>query len=413
MKIARVKSLLMGALLALALPWATSSAELAPEEGFTETLPIETPPHWVWILDGGASQIDSRLVLVDGDSGAMKGMLSSGYWTPGAATSGGDGSPSRLIVNETYFSRGSRGTREDIVAIYDASTFLPIKEIPVPPRRMTALTMQHMTGLTGDQKTFAITNFTPAQSISLVDVEAGKLIEEVDTPGCGQIYPAGDNRIMALCGDGTMLTLTISTDETGVTTVDRTESEAFFDPHEDPIIVPSARLGDTWYFVSFDGKVLELDASTDKPVLRETWSLVSEKEKRKEWRTGGLQSLTLHEESGLLFVLMHQGGEETYEEPSKEVWVYDTKTRERLRRMKLKNVSLEIAVSQDSEPLIFAAAFQTVVPTWMLFVLGVTGGLGDINNYIMPVLDVYDARTGKHLRTVENVAHFPARLMVP
>jgi methylamine dehydrogenase heavy chain len=392
-------------------------SDLQPEDGYTEVLPKTMPAHWFWVVDGGQSQIDSRLMLFDGETGQMKGHVSTGYWTPGVALSA-DGS--RILSSETYFSRGARGTREDVLAIYNLETLLPRAEIPVPPRRMTALTMQHMIGLSGDERILAITNFTPMRSVSLVDLATGVLLSEEETPGCGQIYPAGQNRIMTLCGDGSMLTFTVSPTEAtlkedGTNTaqppsITRQQSERFFDPVEDPVIIPSARRGDTYFFTSFSGMIHELDASTHQPVLAKSWSLLNDKDKKKEWRTSGYQSLALHEASGLLYSLMHRGGEETYEEPGEEIWIFDSTSGERLRRIKLENIGTMVAVSSDDKPLLYVAGYQSMLPTWMLYLLGATRGIADLIKFFEPVVDVYDARTGKHIRTITGTGNFPAGL---
>lgn len=384
-------------------------ADLPPEDiGISEVLPEETPMHWVWVVDAGTSF--SRALLFDGDTGEMKGQLDTGYWSPGMTVSGDRKS---ILVNETYFSHGSRGPREDIVAVYDARTLTPRLEIPVPPRRMVSLTMQHMIGTTDDQRILGITNFTPMRTLSLVDLNTGALLSEEDTPGCGQVYPAGDNRLMTLCGDGSFLTFTITAGESDQVSVQRSVSQAFFDPDEDPVIISAARRSDQWFFASFNGYIHEVDAATDQPVLEEKWSLLTDKERRKEWRTSGYQSLALHEPSGLLYTLMHRGTEETYEEPGEEVWIYDSDTKARLLKLELEHPTVSIAVTRDSEPLLFASGFRTIVPTWMLFTLGITGQLGDIFTYLAPVVDVYDARTGKHLRTIEGTGTFPVELHVP
>lgn len=384
-------------------------ADLPAEDfGITEVLPREMPSHFVWVADAGASF--SRALLFDGDTGEMKGQLDTGYWAPNLTVSDDRTS---IYVAETYFARGSRGERQDIIQVYDAETLSPQREITIPPRRMTAFTMRHMTGITDNQRILGITNFTPMRSLSLVDLETGKLVSEEDTPGCGQVYPAGDNRLMTLCGDGSFLTFTMNTQEDGQTTVQRAQSDVFFDPHEDPVITPAARRGDHWFFASFDGYIHEVNAATDKPVLEEKWSLLTDKERKKEWRTSGIQSLAAHKTSGLLYIMMHRGGEETWEEPGEEVWVYDTHTRERVRKIELEHPSMTLAVSRDDAPLLYASGFKTTVPTWMLFLLGVTGNLGDIMNHLAPVVDVYDARNGKHLRTIEGVGTFPSQLDVP
>lgn len=398
-----------GAIVATLLLVSGAAADLPPEDlGVTEVLPEETPMHWVWVVDAGTSF--SRALLFDGDTGEMKGQLDTGYWSPGMALSEDRKS---IFVNETYFAHGARGPREDILAVYDARTLTPQLEIPVPPRRMVSLTMRHMTGITDDQRFLGITNFTPMRTLSLVDLSTGTLLGEEDTPGCGQVYPAGDNRLMTLCGDGSFLTFTMEASEDGQVSVTRAVSQTFFDPDEDPVIIPAARRNDQWFFASFDGYIYQVDATTDQPALEDKWSLLTDKERRKDWRTSGYQTLALHEPSGLLYALMHRGEEETYEEPGEEIWIYDSETRARLIKVDLEHPTVSIAVSRDEEPLLFASGFKTIVPTWMLFILGITGQLGDIFTYLAPVVDVYDAQTGRHLRTIEGTGTFPVELLVP
>lgn len=396
------------ALLAVLLLGQIAHAELPPEDlGISEVLPTQLPEHYVWVMDSASF---SRALLLDGDTGEMKGQLDTGYWAGSLTTSADRKS---IYVNETYFSRGSRGTRQDIVQVYDAATLTAQREILVPPRRMTSLTMRHMTGITDNQRILGITNFTPMRSLSLVDLTSGQLLSEEETPGCGQVYPAGDNRLMTLCGDGSFLTFTIETGEDGQSTVHRAQSDPFFDPDTDPVIIPAGRQGDRWFYASFDGYFHEVDASTDTPVLAEKWSLLTDKERNKEWRTSGFQSLASHEKSGLLYTLMHQGSEDTYEEPGDEIWIYDSQSRERVKKIELEHPSLMIAVSTDDAPLLYASGYATTIPTWMLYFLGMTGGLGDIMDHLTPVLDVYDAHSGEHLRTIRSIGAFPSQLNVP
>lgn len=409
MKLNRVHGAIIAAVLVSLVSGRAALPELPPEEiGVTEVLPEALPMHWVWVVDAGTSF--SRALLFDGDTGEMKAQLDTGYWSPGMSVADDRKS---IYVNETHFAHGARGPRHDLLTVYDAHTLTPQMEIPVPPRRMTALTMRHMTGITGDGRILGITNFTPMRSLSLVNLTTGTLLGEEDTPGCGQVYPAGDNRLMTLCGDGSFLTFTMTRGEDGQVTVHRSVSPAFFDPDEDPVIIPAAQFGDRWLFASFNGDIHEVDAATDQPRLDRKWSLLTDKERRKEWRTSGFQGIARHEPTGRLYALMHRGAEETYEEPGEEVWIYDTQTRQRLIKVELEHPTVSIAVTRDAAPLLFASGFKTIVPTWMLFILGITGQLGDIFIYLTPVVDVYDAHTGKHLRTIEGTGTFPVELIVP
>ena len=79
------------------------------------------------------------------------------------------------------------------------------------------------------------------------------------------------------------------------------------------------------------------------PELRfgDTWPL-SDETAAVRWRIGGLQHLAVHEPSGRLYALMHQGGPDGHKDPGTEVWVYDLATRERLERIELESPGLTL-----------------------------------------------------------------------
>ncbi|MFX8934007.1 amine dehydrogenase large subunit, partial [Acinetobacter baumannii] len=70
---------------------------------------------------------------------------------------------------ETYFSRGTRGERTDVVTLYDPAHLSVIGEISVPPKRSSNMPMLSNAQLTDDGRFLMIYNFTPAQSITVVD----------------------------------------------------------------------------------------------------------------------------------------------------------------------------------------------------------------------------------------------------
>src|SRR5215470_13845706 len=119
-----------GALLALlagaAAIWSHSAAAQIPADpaGVVEQLPDQRDPHWVWVNDAAFTAYpDGKAFLVDGDSGRMLGMLNTGFsFTAVVAPKGGG----VIYAPEIYYSRGIRGTRTDVVTIYDAVHLLPI-----------------------------------------------------------------------------------------------------------------------------------------------------------------------------------------------------------------------------------------------------------------------------------------------
>lgn len=384
------------------------AADLEPETLRVEVLPDGPRDHWVWVGDLGAQHNpDTRAVLVDADKGKMLGMLSTGFWSAGVLPQRSTGN---IVALETYFEKGTRGTRHDYVTVYDPRTLLPLHEIEVPPRRMTALVQTRMAGMTDDDRFLAITNFTPKQSVSIVDLGENRFVEEVDTPGCGQIYPMDARRLFLICGDGGIKVLTL--DDSGKVAGQK-DGKAFFDPFEDPVIVHAARIGHDWLFVSFNGDIYQLDTSGAEVTLRTKWSLLSDSERKKGWRTGGYQPLAIGRRDGRLYALMRKGPESTYEEPGDEVWVYDIAAQRRVAKFDLANPTLAIEVSQDEKPIVYAASMQPVIPYWSLAVLSVLGRIGDILDLVKPALDVYDAHAGTHLRTVDHVASFATSLQQP
>ncbi len=114
----RLRSLLIGALLAGA-----AQAELPPDTTHgmqSATLAVPAPKHWVWVNDFVFPHMaDGMAYLIDGDTGRYLGTLSTGYGFEHLLLSR-DG---KLIYSpETYFSRGTRGKRTDVVTLYDPAT---------------------------------------------------------------------------------------------------------------------------------------------------------------------------------------------------------------------------------------------------------------------------------------------------
>jgi len=342
------------------------------------TVTLSAPgPHWVWVDDlAFGNIIDGRAYLVDADAGVLLGMISTGALFLNLEI---PRDYSRIYSAETYYSRGTRGTRTDVVSIYDPKTLEPVGEIAIPPKRQAGLPMPFYTGLTDDQRFMLVYNFTPAQSVTVIDLAAGKTAGEIATPGCALVYPSGPRRFFMLCADGALLGIEIA-DDGGEAR--RAKSDAFFDPREDPITEKGVRLGSRWLFVSFDGVVHDADFTGAQPQYAKPWSIVADTERKEGWRTGGALHVALHAATGRLYALMHKGPVETRKDPGSDVWVYDIERRERVQHLQLETPAISIALTPDAAPL-----FLTVA--------------GDGK------LEVYDAASGKHLRTVAGLGQTP------
>jgi len=393
---------------ALALTAGTARADLAPETvGQVATLPAPSP-HWIFVGD----LLLRRAALLDADTGTFLGMLSSsvGPIAPLVSPSSGE-----IYLPETYYSRGSRGVRTDVVTVYDPTTLAPTAEVVIPPKRADVVNGAGLATVLDDGRFAAVFNLTPGTSVSVIELASRRFAGEFETPGCSLVYAAGPRRIAMLCADGSLLL--VSLDERG-REKSRLQSAPFFDPEKDPVTEKAVRRGNAWIFVSFEGFVHEVELSGDTPRFAEPWSLFSDAERTATWRFGGAQPLALHEPLGRLYALVHKGGPDGHKEPGTEVWVYDAASRKRVQAIPVGNLvgaflasqlrlgegswgawlleSLvpnpgadRIAVTQDAEPRLILVSSEA-------------GSVG-----------VHDARSGAFLRNINDVGLYPGVISAP
>jgi methylamine dehydrogenase heavy chain len=371
------------ALSVLAPPGALAALPADPAAQ-VQSLPRPASAHWVWVNDFVfPHMVSGKAMLVDGDSGRFLGELDTGFGSQRVVLS-----PDGQVIYspETYFSRGTRGERTDVVTLYDPSHLAPLGEIAIPPKRSSNMPMMSNVQLTDDGRFLLIYNFTPAQSITVVDTRSRKFVGEVEISGCALSFPTGARSFFSLCADGALLHTLL--DDTGhARKSDRTEP--LFDVNHDPLTEKGVRVGDTWYFVSFSGMLYPFKLEQGSLKLQKTWPLLSAAEKAQNWRPGGLQQLAVHAGLNRLYAIMHQGPPETHKDPGREVWVYDLASQARIQKIALKNNSGSIQVTRDSHPLLFSIFIESTV------------------------LDVYDATSGKHLRSVTDIGTTPTVLVTP
>lgn len=372
--------------------------DVAPEPmGVIETLPQPPHPHWVWVAD----PVLQRSALIDADSGRFLGMVNGGY---GLLMPIFARTRPELYMPAAYYSRGTHGTRTDVVEFYDTATLALNGEVEIPPKRaLNAFTLGHA-ALSDDDRFLALFNWTTGTSLTIVDVVARRFVAEIGTPGCSLVYAAGPRRFVSICGDGGLFTLTL--DDEG-----RERSRALtppqFDPKVDPLTEKAVRAGDTWLFVSFEGLVYPLDVTAPTLTFGEPWPLFDDEARGESWRIGGNQHLAAHRATNRLFALVHRGGPDTHKEPGEEVWVYDLAARQRIARIALRNPGITIlGFPLDGNELPWPLAGLT---TWLLDTLA-----PPLVGYIVVTQDdapllvtasqfsgslgVYDATSGEFLR---------------
>lgn len=376
---ARVASALA---LACAALWSgAASAQLQPDPLMRQDLP-PPGPHWFWVNDIVFHHMgDGKAFLLDGESGKMLGMLSTGVAFTGVVMTK---DRSLVLAPEIYFSRGSRGKRTDVVTYYDGRTLDPIAEVEIPPKRVNALPMPTLYGLTDDDRFMTIYNFTPAQSVSILDVKARKFVGEIDTAGCALAIPTGNRSFMAVCGDGTALGVKL--DDEGRQAAKARTAAPIFDPLKDPLQDKGARFGSQYLFPTYEGDVVTVDFVDGMPKPGKRWSLLDDAARKESWKPGGMQPFAVHEDTKRLYSLMHVGGKDTHKQPGTEVWVYDLDSKQRVNRIKLTEMATSIAVSSAPKPLLFA-----------IFIAA-------------QKVEVYDPETGKLLRTINEVGFSPSTI---
>jgi methylamine dehydrogenase heavy chain len=345
----------------MAMP-ATAAPVALPQPPPNVSLPDKPPgAHWGWVGDYQGGNY-GRSVLYDADTASILGMIDTG-WEGG-----------RLLWrnNEIYnaamfMSRGLRGQRTDVVTTFDSHTLAPLREVVVPPKTIRGFQDMNHFSLTDDGRFMLLQLMSPASSIGVVDLQANKFVGEIETAGCINAMPAGNRRVFAMCGDGSLLTVTLNDDGTEAA---RKRLPKFFDPDSDPLHECGVRSGNTWYFVSHLGRVRSVDVSGPEFKPSAEWN-ISEKEGENTWIPAQpMQNLAVHHRQQKLYVSVYPSdlkpklsGTDIHRRPGTEVWVYDLKTKRRVQRIPLKNLVDAIAVSQDDQPLLYASSLYHVAFT--------------------------------------------------
>ena len=380
--------LMLGAIVLGALGFLPQAAlaELPAEPvsaDMVEKLAVPYPPTYVMVHDFSfGALIDSSYSLVDIETGVFKGMLSAGQFTTLTLSP----ARQRFYVGETVHSRGNRGTREDLIAVYDFANLKLQKDIVLPTKRANSVSLKNSTAITSDDRFLVVYNMNPAASVTVVDLDAESVVADFDTPGCSLVYPDLKGGFFMLCGNGTLLDVDLGEAEGKPgQPVARTMSAAFNEIDKDPLSEKASLIGDTWYFITYAGHVQPLRVSGDQPEIMARWWLASESERTTNWRPAGWHGTAGHSE-GLLWVAMTPNGYVgSHKDPAPEVWVFDVKKQSRIARIALKTAGISIAVTDTANPRLVVANVESSV-------------------------DVYDARSGAHLNTIHELGESPLQV---
>jgi methylamine dehydrogenase heavy chain len=344
--------------LAAALSTMAARADLPVEQATVAPLAPATAQR-LYLSDMVISHfVDGKLMIIDGESFKVQGHVALGM--TGHATLSPD--RSEILVSTAYMTKLNRGERIGELDVYDAATLKLKAEISVPNKHAQSMPYRGSVRTTADGRFVMLQNATPAQSITVVDRKAEKFVTEIQTPGCWMIYPAQSvpNRFATLCGDGTMLTITL--DDNGMP-VQRKKSRKFFDADADALFVAGDQDGDNYSFVSFHGKLQTVNVAGEEAQPAEAWSLVSAADAKAGWRPGGYQPMSLQLASGRLYVAMHPKGKEgSHKEPAKEIWVFDLASKQRVAKLPGEKATV-ITTTRGDAPKLYALTTETGVIT--------------------------------------------------
>jgi methylamine dehydrogenase heavy chain len=378
------------AFLLAALGAAPGSAEPPPlpEEPIPSvtTLPADYPPSWMLVHDFNFNAIvDGRVVVVDTASHQqpLKGYVRAAQFANMLYAP----AKREIYTAETFYSRLTRGERTDAITVWDTATLQPKGEIVLPGgKRQLSVTYTGTFQFTNGDKWALVSNFTPAQSVTVVDLDGRKVLGEIDLPGCSHTYPTGARGFTSFCADGSLISVQL--DENGavassktITKVQDIDSQAMFQ-------MP-AMVGRTAWFVTYRGQLKGFDLSG--PVARPLAAKLSVGTAdggAAEWRPGGWQVIAA-DAKGLLYVLMNPAGKEgSHKDGGTEVWVVDPASGKRLRRIAMQSHAASIAVTHEAVPRLVVSRADTAI-------------------------DVYDATTGAFIHSLGNRTAFNPLVLTP
>lgn len=349
--------------------------QIQPEPaGVIRTLPDTWPPHWMIIQDGAFFHMSNgKYIVVDADSdnpaSRIKGMFDGSFISQFHQAE----SRPEMYVSETFYSRGTRGVRTDVLTIWDKQTLSPIDEVVMPPKRLSGMPNNYSVQLVDDEKFALVYNFTPATSVSVIDIVNREFLGEVPTPGCSLVYPMAGRAFASICTDGSMLSVQL--DENGVQ-ASSARTDVFFDANNDPLMEKAAMVDGVAYFPTFLGRMVPVDMNGETLDVGDPWSLIGDEEGG--WRPGGI-AVTGTDSSGHIYVLMHPDGYEgSHKDPGTEVWVFDPETEQRIDRIELQLPAISIGLTRDDDPLMATTNVNLEV-------------------------DIYNVESGDYLRTLGGI----------
>jgi methylamine dehydrogenase heavy chain len=342
---------LFAAIASPALVLAQSANTVPQAEQFDVATLAPQYPHRLFTSSPGYGS--GSFLILNGDTLSIEGSISGSRGVLAVDPGGRN-----YYVCETIWTLGNRGTRQDMVTVYDGRTLNLSGEIPIPGRLLVGV-RTHNCDISASGKFAYVYNMQPASSVIVVDLKQRRVASVIEIPGCANAFPWGDEGFASLCGDGTLATSSLSAQgQPGKLA----HSARFFDADSDPIFEESLvdRTSGRAYFLSYTGLIYPAQLS-DQPTIEQPWSLqeaaglprAGTGVQELAWRPGGVHMIAWHKATNRLYVLMHVGAHWSHRALGTELWIVDAAAHKVLKRVAVPEPMNGVAISQDDNPLLY------------------------------------------------------------
>ncbi len=349
--------------------------------GKVNRLPNHYPETWFWIQDVAFGHMfEGKMVLLDAAAEKLPKQYKGSFNVSMMGNIVQARTRNEIYSIETFYSRGVRGDRTDVLTIWSKDKLKPLGEIVWRKNnRAMILPEKSALQLIDNENLLLVFNLNPATSVTVINVKKRQILNEIAIPGCSLIFPTGKRGFSSICSNGGMLSTQLTADGK---IYKQQRIAPFFNSDTNPIFEHTAIINGIAYFPDYSGIMHKIDLKGEKAKVIGSWSLVSKKEKRAKWRPGGL-GLIDKDDKGNIYIIMHPDGHEgTHQHGGNEIWVFDSQKEKRIARFPVQSWAISLGVGRGDKPSLM------------------------VTNRNM-LLEVYDASTGKFLRTIDAALETP------
>ncbi|TFE71150.1 methylamine dehydrogenase [Methylacidiphilum caldifontis] len=267
----------------------------------------------------------NRAFFIDIQNQRVLGMIDLGY--VGNIVISADAQ--YVYAVESFYSRGTRGKRTDVVTLYDMKNLSVVDEIEIPPKRFLCVIKKYTQALSNDGRFLLVCNITPASSVTVVDLHKKKFVREIATPGYVLLYPYESRRFAMFGQEGSLLLFSLN-DEGHLQQKNRIPAGFSLN---DPLFEHGVYLKRTnrYCFISYEGRIKLLQLSGPTAQWEKSWDITQ----GSDYRPCGWQLLSCDSLENNLYILMHKAGKDKHKESGKEVWVVDLVDQKVSRKIEL------------------------------------------------------------------------------